>query len=262
MAVLPCVFGLLFYYAIQYAYGVPYAFWPASAPWPGPICLTAICAALLGVAVALLAFLLSGGLRACGTGMALAMAWLAGWAFYSDWRARNAPNPGGYLYYLISYFTYGNVIMVLTAAIAAYMLVCLVRLLLPVKLLDEAAKANFRSFFRIAGLGLLILLCLVMFCMFVIERERNKSVFLFFPLGFLLRGLFRCKSWVSVAACVGFSVLIADGQWLFAYNHYGITDLLLNTFGGALGVLTVILLGALRRKITRGEEGTSFLAWS
>ena len=123
LAVLPCVFGILFYCAMEYAL------------WSGQFAWRVICAALLGIAAALLAFVLTGGLRACAIGMC------------------------GYMAYLMFYFTPGNLIMVITATLSACALVLLIRLLLPKKLLTPDAKANFKSFFWIAGVGIFLFVC-------------------------------------------------------------------------------------------------------
>ena len=121
LAVLPCVFGMLFWFSV----------WPAFdlksyinvKTYFGQVAIVA----LLGVAVALLGFVLSGGLRACAIGLCLFMAYM----LYCD-RQRTA----------------------LCAALAAFVLVLLVRVCLPKKVLNTDARANFRSFFWIAGLGL------------------------------------------------------------------------------------------------------------
>jgi len=243
LAVLPCVFGMLFYCASRM--GV---------------------SALLGGSVALLGFLLTGGLRACAIGLCLYMAGAAGCLLHS-----------------YSTIDFHGPMTVLIAAMGAYMLVCLVRLALPVKMLTPDAQVNFRSFFRIAGLGLLVFLSLVLFYGFFLIRIGDDqrglnliplralctwdiiflgNIFLFFPLGFLLRGLFRRGTWISVALCAGFSLLMEVLQWVFAIGRSDIDDLLLNTLGGTLGVAVVLLLGALRKKITDGTESSDFLAWA
>jgi len=252
LAVLPCVFGMLFYFASQYAIQArSYAGQMASA-------------ALLGGALALLCLALTGGLRACAMGMCLFLAYMGGWLLYEK-----------------PYFEMP--MLALIAVASAYLLVCLVRLVLPMKYLDNAARENYKSFFRIAGLDLLVFLCLVLYYGYFFTRQGSLgqrglnliplrsleidniiflgNIFLFFPFGFFLRGLFRRKGWVSIAICAGFSLLMEICQWIFAIGRSDIDDLLLNTLGGALGVLAVILLGALRRKITKGAEGSEFLSW-
>lgn len=256
LAVLPCVFGMLFHYALR----------PASG-FHGMLFLQMAAVALLGGALALLSLALAGGLRACGMGMCLFLACMAGWMLCAR-----------------PYFE--QPMLVLVAVTSAYLLVCLVRLLLPMQYLNPSARMNFQSFFRIAGLGLLGFLCLVLYYGFFhirigLDHQRALNliplrtiragagdiiflgnIFLFFPLGFFLRGLFRRRAWVSLALCAGFSLSMELCQWVFAIGRSDIDDLLLNTLGGALGVLAVLLLGALRKKITRGQEGASFLSWT
>ena len=270
LAILPCVFGMLFFFAVQPAGG-----------YNGVIFLQLASVALLGGALALLSLALNGGLRACGIGMCLFLACVAGWAVYAHWQAQKTQ--GGPVRWL-NVINFNAPMAVLAAAAGAYLLVCVARLLLPMKALTPDAQANFRSFFRIAGLGLLVFLCLVLFYGFFLIRVGSGdqrglnliplralrtwdilflgNIFLFFPLGFFLRGLFRRGAWVSIALCAGFSLLMEVFQWVFAIGRSDIDDLLLNTLGATLGVAAIILLGALRKKITKGTEDSDFLAWA
>ena len=253
LAVLPCVFGMLFYFAV----------WPANGH-NGVFLLQLAVVALLGGALALLGLVLTGGLRACAIGLCL---------FLSCAGVQILLSP--------PYFDKPMAVLIVTNS--AYLLVCIARLLLPMKWLDQSARENFRSFFRIAGLGLLVFLGLVLFHGFFLIRVGDEqrglnliplralrtwdiiffgNIFLFFPLGFFLRGLFRRGAWMSIALCAGFSLLMEVLQWVFAIGRSDIDDLLLNTLGGTLGVAAVILLGALRKKITKGTEGSDFLAWA
>ena len=270
LAVLPCVFGMLFYYALQPAFSST-----------GVFVLQLAGVALLGGALALLGLALAGGLRACGIGIMLFLACTVGWAIYAHWQEQKAQGaPVSWLYII----NFDKPMAVLIAVMSAYIVVCFARLLLPMPCIDQSARINFRSFFRIVGLGLIGFLCLVMFYGFFLIRMGNTSqrglnliplrmletegivflgnIFLFFPLGFLLRGLFQRKAWVSIAICAAFSLLMEICQWVFAIGRSDIDDLLLNTLGGVLGVLVIIILGALRRKITKGTEGSDFLAWA
>jgi hypothetical protein len=119
LAVLPCVFGMLFYFAGRYDFG----------PRMGG-------AALLGGAVALLGFALTGGLRACGMGLCL------------------------YLGCNIAKFDHTKHWAALAMGLSAYILVCLARALLPKRVLTPDAKANFKSFFWIAGVGAALFACM------------------------------------------------------------------------------------------------------
>lgn len=275
LGVLPCVFGILFYYAVQPAFSGTSFIWQAGS------------AALLGGAVALLGCLLTGGLRACALGLNLFLVFMSAGALYLQYQAQRAADfPGGWL----PVFYYDKPMAVLAAAMSAYALVCLLRLLLPIQACTAHAQENFRSFFRIAGLGIVLLLCLVLFYGFFLVRwnqagERSVNwvpfrifsdgtaayqqnfmifgnIFLFFPLGFFLRGLFQRKTWLSIVLCAGFSLVMELCQWIFAIGQADIDDLLMNTLGGVLGVMTVLLLGLLRRKITKGQEDSRFLAWA
>ena len=268
LAVLPCVFGMLFYYALQSMGNARSTFEQLAIP------------ALLGGAVALLSLALAGGLRACGMGLCLLMAGTVCWAFYVYWREQKTQGADIRWLYVVNF---DKPMAVLSVVMSAYVLVCFARLLLPMKRLDENACENFRSFFRIAGLGLFVFQCLVMFYAFFLSRvgfdnQRGLNLiplrmlrtgdiiflgnmFLFFPLGFFLRGLFGRRTWLSIAICAAFSLLMEICQWVFSIGRSDINDLLLNTLGGAMGVLTVIILSALRKKITMGEEDASFLAW-
>jgi len=118
LAVLPCVFGMLFYFAGRYNFGHMLA-----------------SIALLSAAVTLLAFALTGGLRACAIGMDASLICMA---------VRTGPS------YLL-----------LTAALSAFILVFLMRVLLPKKLRTPEAKANFKSFFWIAGIGVLLFILVI-----------------------------------------------------------------------------------------------------
>jgi len=116
LAVLPCVFGILFWYAARPAF--------EASSYAGQLAS----ATLLGGAVALLGFVPTGGLRACGMGLCLSLAYIA-------------------------IFGHGRQLAALTMGLGVCMLVGLARLVLPKKLLTADARVNFRSFFWIAGLG-------------------------------------------------------------------------------------------------------------
>jgi len=132
LAVLPCVFGMLFYFAGQYSFGHRLA-----------------SIALLSAAVTLMAFLLAGGLRACAIGLDLYIAFMTAQLVYYYL------HPTDYLIYDIS-------IEVIAAAFSACLPVNLIRVLLPRKLLGSYAKANFKSFFWIAGVGIFLFVCMSM----------------------------------------------------------------------------------------------------
>ena len=125
LAVLPCVFGMLFY------------------------CTGMGSIVLLSAAAALLAFALTGGLRACAMGLDLFLACMAGQAFYYHL------HPFGYLNYVV----FLDSQEVLTAALSACTLVLLARILLPKKVLTPDARANFKLFFWIAGAGVTLFVC-------------------------------------------------------------------------------------------------------
>ena len=132
LAVLPCVFGMLFYCTG----------WDYFSFRLGSI-------ALLSGAVALLSFALTGGLRACAMGLDLFLACMAGQALYTF------RHPFGYLQYIV----FLNPGEVLAAALGACIVVCLARIVLPGKVLTPDAKANFKSFFWIAGIGVCLFSC-------------------------------------------------------------------------------------------------------
>ncbi|MDR2752884.1 MAG: VanZ family protein, partial [Oscillospiraceae bacterium] len=246
----------------------------------------------------LVSFVLSGGLRACAIGLDLCLLAMVLWALRTQWQAQRAHgNPGGWLYI----FYYDKPMALLAAALACYALVCLVRALLPPKAnaLTTQARQNFRSFFRIAGVGILLFHACVLFYGFFLVRQHNAgtvralnlvpfrvikdslwgiqnvpglayetivllagNVFLFFLPGFFLRGLFKRAWWQTLLFCGLFSAAMEALQWLLRVGQADVDDLLLNVFGAALGVLAAWLLGFLRKKITRGAEGIGFLSWS
>ena len=129
LGVLPCVFGMLFYFTGQYDFGSKM----------GSI-------ALVSAAVALLGFVLTGGLRACGIGLCLFLLFTVTLGRNRLWVAP-------------------------VIALSAYILVCLVRAALPKKVLTPAARAGFRSFFWIAGLGVSLIICLRGLILLLLLRE-------------------------------------------------------------------------------------------
>ena len=116
LAVLPCVFGMLFYCIGWYDSNI----------------------ALMSVAMALLGFVLTGGLRACAMGLCLWLGYIAAFEQSKRWTA-------------------------LAVGLIACTLVFLVRILLPKKVLSPDARANFRSFFWIAGTGMAGFCCFEIF---------------------------------------------------------------------------------------------------
>ena len=134
LAVLPCVFGMLFYYAGQYNFG--------------HILVTRV---LLGVAIALLAFVLTGGLRACAIGLDLFLVYMVARAVYYYLQ------PDGFS----TYIALSDPVEVITVAFSAGLPVNLARALLPRKLLGPHAKENFKSFFWIAGVGIVLFTCTI-----------------------------------------------------------------------------------------------------
>jgi len=115
---------------------------------------------LLSAAVALLAFALTGGLRACAMGLGVFLACIAGQALYYHL------HPFGYLRYVV----FLDPKEVLTAALSACTLVLLARVLLPKKVLTPDAKANFKSFFWIAGAGVALFAFFIEALIFLLGR--------------------------------------------------------------------------------------------
>ncbi|MDR1927935.1 MAG: VanZ family protein [Oscillospiraceae bacterium] len=276
----PCVFALLFFAGIQPAFfSIGLAAWQFGS------------AALFGLLLGALALLLPGGLRSCAIGMNVFLAGMALWAMAAQWRAQRAAGfPGGWIYL----FYYDRVMAVLTIAFACYLFLCLPRLLLPTERLGAAPQQGFASFFHIAGVGLLCFHCLVLFYSFFLARQSvgmaaipnlvpfrsikkllaemhampwlayenivnlAGNVLLFFPLGFFLRGLLRQKTWLALLLPSLFSLLMELLQYLLRIGFAEMDDLLLNTLGAGVGVLTAILFEALRTKRTQGAERSIF----
>ena len=239
--------------------------------------------------------LFQGGLRACALGLNGFLALMFLEALLEQYRAqKTAGFPGGWLYT----FYYDRPMAVLAVAAAAILPMLLLRLLLPEKHSAEQLRRNFAQAFRLIAVGFsVIYVCLLFYGFFLVRmgdarhlppnlvpfqmiqeyftRMREApweayemwtylfgNLLVLFPMGFLLKGLLRRKTWIALAIPSAFSLLMELAQQIFRLGHCDIDDWILNTLGAAMGVGAVLAMDALRKVITKGEERTIWDTYS
>ncbi|MDR1464190.1 MAG: VanZ family protein [Oscillospiraceae bacterium] len=279
---LSCVFAALL------SAGMPLAFGRIGSV-PQQLGLSLAC----GAAAALLALLPPEGLRAFAAGIDLFLAGMVGWALAGQvraWAAADGPRPWRWQYQ----FYYDRPMCVLAAAMAGFLVICLARLVWPPRRNSEALRQNTRAFFRTAAVGLLLFTCCLLVYGFLLVRTSGAvaeppnwvpgrvileywrniltvpgsvyeesvyflgNIFLFFPLGFFLRILFRRQPWLAVVLPAAFSAVMELLQLAFRTGHCDVDDFLLNTFGAVLGCLAVWGLEQLRKVLSRGADARFF----
>lgn len=75
--------------------------------------------------------------------------------------------------------------------------------------------------------------------------EMQFNVLLFVPFGFLLSAIMIKKLPLQILAVVSTSILLEIAQYILAVGRSDITDILLNTLGGAIGIVAYYLLAKL-----------------
>ncbi len=278
LSILPCLLAVCYYLSVQPSFNSI-----------GQLAYQLGITMLLGFALTLVVMPLPGGLRACALGLNMFFALMLAGALIGQYQAqKDAGFPGHWIYS----FYYDRPMTVLALAAAALTPIILLRLLLPYKHSEESLRRNFALAFRVAAGGFSVFYVGFLFYAFYLVRTQQSgsmqpnwmpfemvryyfvrmreapweayedwtylmgNIFVMFPMGFLLRGLLRRKTWMALVIPAAFSLLMELSQWGLRLGHCDVDDFLLNTFGAALGVAAALLLNALRKTITRGQEKT------